>query len=125
MAQYLPSRAAVFFLAAVLLFYSGPATSAGNRVPKPQNGKVNIGCPGTSSPKRKVSNQNSSRRDSAQRQGFVFSSISLIVCSINNLLFALSCLLSAVWRFVGQSVTAASISILLTPSKKITNGPEL
>jgi hypothetical protein len=33
MAQYLPSRAAVFFLAAVLLFYSCPA-SAGNRVPK-------------------------------------------------------------------------------------------
>jgi hypothetical protein len=33
MAQYLPSRTAVFFLAVVLLFYSGPA-SAGNRVPK-------------------------------------------------------------------------------------------
>ncbi|EFX78247.1 hypothetical protein DAPPUDRAFT_305263 [Daphnia pulex] len=33
MAQYLPSRAAIFFLAAVLLFYSGPA-SAGNRVRK-------------------------------------------------------------------------------------------
>jgi hypothetical protein len=34
MAQYLPSRAAVFFLlAAVLLFYSGPA-SGNSRVPK-------------------------------------------------------------------------------------------
>jgi hypothetical protein len=34
MAQYLPSRAAVFFLAAVLQFYSGPASAGNSRVPK-------------------------------------------------------------------------------------------
>jgi hypothetical protein len=33
MAQYFPSRTAVFFLAVVLLFYSGPA-SGNSRVPK-------------------------------------------------------------------------------------------